>query len=397
MDETELEHLFFDIESDRSERKEAPGDGEKIRQAICAFANDMPNHNKPGVVFVGVDDKGRCANLSITDELLRNLAGMRSDGNIVPFPTLTVQKRILKGCELAVVIVQPADAPPVRYKGMTWIRVGPRRATASVEEERRLADKRKAKDLPFDLRPMHAASVADLDDDLFRRVYLPAALAREVLEQNDRSVEHQFLALRFVTVGEPVHPTVLGILVAGRSPADFVPGAYVQFLRLDGNELTDPIKSQSEIHGPLLELLNRVDDLLKANISTATNIVSQSREARWPDYPIAALQQVVRNAAMHRSYEATNAPIRITWFDDRIEVQNPGGPFGQVNRENFGEPGITDYRNPHLAEAMKNLGFVQRFGVGIAIARKEMKKNGNPPPEFDVQDAHVAAVLRRRS
>jgi len=396
MDEMELEHLLLDIESDRSERKEAPGDGEKIRQAICAFANDMPNHNKPGVVFVGVDDKGRCANLSITDELLRNLAGMRSDGNIVPLPTLTVQKKILKGCELAVVIVQPADAPPVRYKGMTWIRVGPRRATASTEEERRLAEKRKAKDLPFDLSPMHAASVADLDDDLFRRVYLPAALAREVLEQNDRSVQHQFLALRFVTVGEPVHPTVLGVLVAARSPADFVPGAYVQFLRLDGNELTDPIKSQSEIHGPLPELLNRVDDLLKANISTATNIVSQSREARWPDYPIAALQQVVRNAAMHRSYEATNAPIRITWFDDRIEVQNPGGPFGQVNRENFGQPGITDYRNPHLAEAMKNLGFVQRFGVGIAIARKEMQKNGNPPPEFDVQDAHIAAVLRRR-
>jgi ATP-dependent DNA helicase RecG len=46
---------------------------------------------------------------------------------------------------------------------------------------------------------------------------------------------------------------------------------------------------------------------------------------------------------------------------------------------------------------MKNLGFVQRFGVGIAIARTEMQKNGNPPPEFCVEDAHVAVVLRRRS
>lgn len=396
MDEKELEHLLFSLESDRSERKESPGDGEKIRQAICAFANDMPNHKAPGVVFIGVDDQGRCADLHITDELLRNLAGIRSDGNITPFPTMVVQKHVIRGCELAVVVVQPADAPPVRYKGTIWIRVGPRRAIASPDEERMLAEKRKAKDLPFDLRPIRAASLTDLDEDLFRRVYLPASLSREVVEQNDRSVEHQLLALRFTTVGEPRYPTVLGLLVAGRTPADFIPGAYVQFLRLDGNELTDPIKSQSEIHGPLSELLNRVDELLKANISTATNIVSQSRENRWPDYPIAALQQIVRNAVMHRSYEATNAPIRITWFDDRVEVHNPGGPFGQVNRENFGQPGITDYRNPHLAEAMKNLGFVQRFGVGIAIARKELKKNGNPPPVFLVEDAFVAAVLRRR-
>ena len=59
--------------------------------------------------------------------------------------------------------------------------------------------------------------------------------------------------------------------------------------------------------------------------------------------------------------------------------QSPGGPFGQVNRQNFGRPGITDYRNPHLAEAMKNLGYVQRFGIGIQLARSELQKNGNPP------------------
>ena len=95
-------------------------------------------------------------------------------------------------------------------------------------------------------------------------------------------------------------------------------------------------------------------------------------------------------------YEGTNAPVRITWFSDRIEIQNPGGPFGQVNRENFGQPGITDYRNPHLAEAMKNLGFVQRFGMGILLARKELEKNGNPPLEFVAEEAHLLVTLRRR-
>jgi ATP-dependent DNA helicase RecG len=79
-----------------------------------------------------------------------------------------------------------------------------------------------------------------------------------------------------------------------------------------------------------------------------------------------------------------------------VEVQNPGGPYGQVTCANFGMPGACDYRNPHLAAVMKDLGYVQRFGFGIALARREMEKNGNPPPEFQVEESHVAVILRRR-
>lgn len=142
LEDQELEELLTDLESDRVERKESLGDTGRIRQAICAFANDMPNHQHPGVLFIGVRDNGDCAGLSITDELLRTLADMRSDGNILPFPTITVQKKTLAGCEMAVVVVEPSDAPPVRYNGRIWIRVGPRRATASAEEERRLSESR---------------------------------------------------------------------------------------------------------------------------------------------------------------------------------------------------------------------------------------------------------------
>jgi hypothetical protein len=44
----------------------------------------------------------------------------------------------------------------------------------------------------------------------------------------------------------------------------------------------------------------------------------------------------------------------------------------------FCRPGITDYRNPNLADAMRVMGFVQRFGIGIQTARMELKQNGNP-------------------
>lgn len=61
---------------------------------------------------------------------------------------------------------------------------------------------------------------------------------------------------------------------------------------------------------------------------------------------------------------------------------------------NFGQPGLTDYRNPNLAEAMHVLGLVQRYGFGIALARRELERNGNPPPEFDVASGHVLALVR---
>lgn len=397
MEDTELDALLDDMESDRVERKAADSDRDKIRQAICAFANDLPQHQKPGVVFVGVHDNGDCnPGWAVTDERLRTLADMRSDGNILPFPVITVQKRVVKGCEVAVILVEPSDAPPVRYNGRVWIRVGPRRATATAEEERRLAEKRRARDLPFDLQPLASATMDDLDVELFRREYLPFALSPDALAENQRSIDQQLASLRFISSLSSPLPTVLGVLVVGQSPLDYIPGAYIQFLRIDGTELTDPIKDQKDISGSLASVLRRLDELLPINISTATDITAQPIEIRQPDYPIVALQQLVRNAILHRNYEGTNAPVRITWFSDRIEIQNPGGPFGQVTKENFGQPGITDYRNPHLAEAMKNLGYVQKFGLGIQLARQELQKNGNPLLELKPEDSRLLAIVRRK-
>lgn len=396
MEDHELETLLRDLESDHVERKESLTSPDRLREAICAFANDLPGNRRPGIIFVGVKDDGSCANYAITDERLRNLAAIRSDGQIIPFPTLVVQKRTLAGCELAVVIVHPSDAPPVRFNGRVWVRVGPRRAVATAEEERRLTEKRRARDLPFDLHPVGAAQLSDLDQDLFHRTYLPAALSIDVLEQNQRSFEQQLQSLRFATVEQPCTPTVLGILTIGADPLQFLPGAYIQFIRFDGTELTDPIRDQREISGALPDVFNLLDTILPAHISVAADITAGPVERRHPDYPVIALQQLTRNAVLHRNYELTNAPVRIYWFNDRIEIQNPGGPFGQVTRQNFGQPGITDYRNPHLAEAMKNLGYVQRFGMGIALARKELERNGNPPPEFVIEDTHVLVIVRRQ-
>jgi ATP-dependent DNA helicase RecG len=391
----ELPALLADLESDAVERTSAVRDTDKLGEAICAFANDLPNHARPGVVFVGVNNDGSCASIDITDQLLQNLAAIRSDGNLLPQPSMTVEKRRVASCEMAIIIVQPASDTPVRYKGVVWIRVGPRRARASVQDERLLTEKRRFRDQPFDLRPISLAGLEDLDRELFEKIYLPASVAPDVLLENDREYEQKLASLRLVSP-DCTSPTVVGLLTLGQDPLKFIPGAYVQFLRIDGKELTDPIRDHKTMDGPVAQLIEQMDDVLRAHNSVSSDFTSTSIEIDSPEYPIVALQQIVRNAVMHRNYEGTSAPIRVTWFNDRVEVNSPGGPYGNVTVENFGQPGITDYRNRHLAEALNNLGFVQRFGIGIALARREMQKNGNPPIKFEVNNSFVLAILKAR-
>lgn len=394
LSDPQLEELLADTESDRVERKESLSDPTKVRQAICAFANDLPGNHEPGVVFIGAKDDGMCADLTVSDELLRTLADMRSDGNITPFPELTVQKRTLRDCDVAVVQVEPSRSPPVRYKGRVWVRVGPRRAIASADEERRLTEKRRAADLPFDLQPVRSASIDDIDHDYFIRNYLRVSVDPEILESNQRSWTDQARSLRFISADETQLPTVVGLLVAGFQPRDHLPCSYVQFVRFAGKDLGDPIQDQKEIDGPLPEQIRRLEEIFEAHIQIAVSIGDSAVDEKKPNYPMIALQQLARNAIMHRNYEGTNAPIRVHWFSDRVEIQNPGGPFGQVNHANFGKPNVTDYRNPHLAEAMKNLGFVQRFGIGISLAQKALASNGNPRARFEIEDSHIGVVIR---
>ncbi|HRI71287.1 MAG TPA: ATP-binding protein [Polyangium sp.] len=394
----ELEQLLGDVESEIAERKESwSGDApDKGRQAVCAFANDMAGSNRCGVLFVGVRDNGTPCNLPITDRLLLTLADMKTDGNILPPPTLLVEKRHLKGADVAVVTVHPADAPPVSYKGRIWIRTGPRRVIASSSDERILNEKRRNRDLPFDLHSIPSASLNVLDRSFYEGDYLPAAVAPEILAANGRSYEERLSASRMIVSREDAIPTVLGMLVLGRTSREWLPGAYVQFLRIRGQEYSDPVMDETIAEGRLDQVMRRIDEKIDAHLTTSVDLTSGVTEQRTADYPRAALQQLIRNAVLHRTYEHTNAPVRVYWFSDRIEIHSPGGPFGMVNRDNFGQPGITDYRNPHVAEAMKILGFVQRFGMGISIARDLLRKNGNPPPEFEVDHNRVLVIVRGR-
>ena len=382
-------------ESDRVEFKESlAGESPKrIREAICAFANDLPDHRKPGYIVIGVNGKGEFVGSAVTDEMIRQLADMKSDGHILPLPSMTVEKRVLEGSQVALVTVQVSDSPPVRCRGVIRIRTGSRRDIATGQDERILNERRARGYSSFDVEPIPTAGLTDLDLIRFRYEYLEKAFSQEVLSINERSIEEQLAATKMIASADKPAATVLGILTIGKSPQDYLPGAYIQFLRIAGNKWGDDVVDSEAIQGTFPDVLRRVNEKLQAHNSLAIDFLSSPVERRTETYPVEALLQFVNNAVMHRIYEGTNSPVRVYWFNDFIEIMSPGGPYGVVTIENFGQQ-VTDYRNRNLADAMRTLGFVQQFGFGIPAAKGLLRDAGNPEPIFKVDNSFVSVIVK---
>ncbi len=142
------------------------------------------------------------------------------------------------------------------------------------------------------------------------------------------------------------------------------------------------------------ESIRQLEEIMRGHIETAVSFAGAEREQRRPDVPFGSLQQILWNALIHRNYENTATPVRVSWFEDRVEILSPGGPYGTVTVENFGSPGLADYRNPTLAGLLGQLGYVQRFGVGLEVARRHLQVNGHPPLEIQAEQTFVNVTVR---
>ena len=375
----ELTELLSSTETYRIERTISTTDKDKFGEAVCAFANDMPDSGKPGYLLIGVYNDGRLSGLKATDELLQKFAAIRSDGNILPIPAMAVEAFSFPEGDVITVEVQPSDQPPVRYRGRTWIRIGPRRDIASPAEETILAERKARNFTTFDARPCFGASLDDIDLDLFQHDYLPKAVDAAILASDDRPIERKLESLRLFNSVYNL-PTNAAVLLFGRDPRHFFPGAAVQYVSFGGLDKGTEILNEHLFKGPIMKMLPQIDLFIETTIARKRPVlVTALREEMRVDYPKAAIRELVMNAIMHRDYQG-NAPIHFYQYSDRMEVVNHGGLYGRARPENF--PNISDYRNPIVAEAMKVLGYVNCYNRGIADVQRELAANGNGRAEF---------------
>ncbi len=117
MNKKTVEALMGSTETFRIEKTRSTTDTDKFCQAICAFSNDLPKSGKPGFLLIGVNDDGSLSGLKVTDALLKFFAGLRTDGNILPIPALTVDHVSFDDGDVIAVKVLPSTEPPVRYRG----------------------------------------------------------------------------------------------------------------------------------------------------------------------------------------------------------------------------------------------------------------------------------------
>jgi ATP-dependent DNA helicase RecG len=391
---SDLEHIFSDTESYHIERTTSTDNTDKFCQAICAFSNDLPGSGMNGYLIIGVHDNGELSGLKVDDKLLLQITNIRTDGNILPQPVMTVEKFSFDDGDVLVAEIQPSKFPPVRYRGRVWVRVGPRKSIASEAEEKILTERRLSNIHTFDAMPCLGTTMADLDVPLIKKEFLSKAIAEEVLAEDKRPIEEQLISLGFYDLRYNC-PTNGAIILFGVNPERYLHGSYVQYVRFKGKDRAGDIINEHKFSGNLCKGLTKIDTFIETSISQKRPIpVSVLREETVSKYPYWATRELLMNSVMHRDYE-TNAPVLFYEYDDRIEVQNPGGLYGKVSPANF--PNVSDYRNPFIAEAMKVLGYVNRFSRGIYRVQKELVENGNGEASFDFSLITAFRVIEKVS
>ena len=243
--------------------------------------------------------------------------------------------------------------------------------------------------MTFDTLPNLEATLDDISEDRFRLSYLRQAVSEETIAENNRSLRHQLASLRLFDLKHDC-PTNAGILVLCDRPMYFLPGAYVQFVRYAGADESSDVVDEKRAQGDLRTVLQTLDLLIDVNTRQWPVEVTPMREEMRHDYPRLALREILVNAVMHRNYQSTSA-IRLLWYSDHIRINSPGGLWGEARADNF--PNQVAYRNPVMAEAIRVMGYANRFGMGIARARKALELNGNPPAQFAFDPGYVDVYL----
>lgn len=403
---------LFSRESEQTEWKENVADIDDVVETLCAFANDLANLGGGYVVCGAREEKDelgfpRVLALGLAANRLREIEGKvltRCRERVAPAITPRVEE-LPAGVEgrRILVFIQPATGWAHSFRradhgSKHFVRVGRSTIEARNGVLRDLLV-RKSELEPWDRRPCHHATVGDID-----LLVLREALQRMKLVDPERSVESYLsdteqlhALLPPLCVREPLtgdlRPRNFTVLLFGRQPQRFVPGAFGYYSRYPGRDRAADYSERHEIVGSLFEQSDKLQRLLgeeATELFDKTNLQAPNTYR----YPPRALQEALGNVLAHRDYSLYD-PSRITVFADRIEFLSPGAlPHGlSLDRLRRGKVS-PKWRNQSLAWIFIRLGLAQGEGQGLSTIRRELKAHGNPPPRYDADEVRVICTVK---
>ena len=120
-------------------------------------------------------------------------------------------------------------------------------------------------------------------------------------------------------------------------------------------------------------------------------VIQGADRKKMEKVPEAAFREAIANALIHRVWDV-NSQIRVSMFDDRIEIVSPGGLPSGITEEEYLSGKLSVLRNRNLANVFYRLGFVEIFGTGITRI-KQLYAESLIKPDFEVSENAIEIVL----
>lgn len=339
-----------------------------LLKTLIAFANTAG-----GRIIIGVEDKTRRPAGVVSpldeEERLCNLIADSISPRLVPnIEMVTVDNKTLLIAEVFLSNSRPhflrAEGPE---RGI-YVRLGSTNRQADRELVAEL--RRSVEGIAFDEMPLPELSAEDLD--------LSAARA---LFKGRRNLDRQeLLTLKLLRMdqGKPV-PTKGAVLLFAKERTFHFPDAWVQCGRFAGRDKTT-IFDHIDLYDHLPQVVDGIMLFLKKHAMRSADLSHIRRKDVW-SIPLTILREAVINALVHADYSQRGAPTRITFFDDRIEIENPGILLPGMTIEDM-KQGISKIRNPVIARVFRELGLIEQWGSGVRRMFREAETLGLPAPEI---------------
>ena len=395
MTEHELQQLLHQ-ESNRVDWKRG-GDPENIVETLAAFANDYEQVGG-GSALCGIEEvtdsqgvvTSRITGVSSVEALrLKNRIFELSRKFVMPPIEPQFDSVVLASSQQVLIVWIAATGDLHTFKKNVVVRLGDKTVQPTQKQHATLAQRTAS--VAWLEQPCPGATLADIDQ------FAVAALANGRFPEGGSS---EFLQPGYRMFGSApaltqlmpgpsnpeVVPTRFAILLAGKNPQHFMPGAFVKLTRFQGLTRADAVFSMNEFFGPILLLVRQVMEKIDAEVFV---IVDKTKDflsggQNRIRYSSKALEEILVNALVHRDYQDPHS-TKIYIFPDRIEFESPGGLTGFESIDEA-KKGRTQWRNPVLARFLREAGLAQEAGTGLPRAIRETLAIAGSEPRFEIDN-----------
>jgi ATP-dependent DNA helicase RecG len=351
-----------------------------VLRSIVAFAN-----SSGGILLLGVEDKTRTVRgIEAPLDVQERLANIISTGICPPLmPAIEVlpwRDKVMIGAEVFPSYSRPHHLITAGVEEGTYIRVGASNRKADRQMREELA--RTARNEAYDEQPLPQLSSEAIDFRAASELLAPfRTIKKRDLQSLHLVVRHQ---------GRLV-PTCGGIILFGSDRAAVFPDAWIQVGRFGGTTRTR-IDDTRELQDYPPRSIEDATEFVRKHALRSFRIEGVRRDEQW-SIPLPAVREAIINAVTHSDYSQIGAPIRVSVFDDRVEVESPGLlPFGLTVDDIL--RGVSRLRNRVIGRVFKELGLIEQWGSGVGRMIDSCREHGLHPPEFEEVATHFRVTFR---